>query len=424
MKLLTFLGVARYQETTYCWREQEHTSRFAPAASCAFLQPNHLIVFVTEDAHREIFPQLKAEVDEKVESQAIPIPLGSDEQELWQIFGKVSGCVQPSEEVAFDITHGLRSFPLIGLLAAAFLRSGVDVKLRALLYGAFDVGKMVSPGRTPMFDLTPMLTLLEWSSASDRFNRTGDSRYLASLIRDQNEWLVASAHGDPELLEQVGRLRNLAGALTGISQSLQLIRPMMVMENTAGLSPRIEKARPAIARATAAQPFSLILKRIEKTYSPLALEEPLLPEQRADFLHKQRQLILWYAQREQWVQAVTLAREWLVNWFMTHLNLPDLIHKEDRDQVVSVINSEANKLQNTRVNKQVFAPIFLARVPAAEQALDIWNILVDVRNDIDHAGMRQQPLKPEDLIKQIKKIIPLLQKLPVEVNYDPDFPGR
>ena len=105
--------------------------------------------------------------------------------------------------MAFDITHGLRLFPLVGLLAAAFLRSGLSVDLQAVLYGAFDVrDRGVTPNRTPMFDLSPMLALLEWSTAADRFNRTGDSRYLASLVSAQRKQLALLARGDPRLLEQ------------------------------------------------------------------------------------------------------------------------------------------------------------------------------------------------------------------------------
>ena len=174
MKLLTFLGVSKYEETTYTWQDKEYKCRFAPLASCHFLQPEELIVFLTEDAQQQIFPEFRAEVPKSVRLRAVPVPLGKDEAELWQIFEQVSGAVQPGEEAAFDITHGLRSFPLVGLLAAAFLRSGLDVKLRAVLYGAYDVGKVVSPGHTPMFDLSPMLSLLEWAAAADRFNRTGD----------------------------------------------------------------------------------------------------------------------------------------------------------------------------------------------------------------------------------------------------------
>jgi len=168
MKLLTFLGIANYRETLYKWEGRGYRSRFSPLASCAFLEPEEIIVFLTADAERDIFPEFAREVPESVRVRPVSVPLGADEAELWHIFDLVAGCVSPGEEVAFDITNGLRSFPLLGLLAAAFLRSGLDVRLKAVLYGAFDVGRVLGNGETPMFDLTPMLALLEWSAAADR----------------------------------------------------------------------------------------------------------------------------------------------------------------------------------------------------------------------------------------------------------------
>lgn len=414
MKLLTFLGVAKYQTTLYTWQGQEYESCFAPAASCAFLNPDTLIVFLTEDAREKIYPQFQEAIPAGVEIQPVPVPLGKDEAELWQIFYQVSTSVLPEEEAAFDITHGLRSFPLLGLLAAAFLRSGLDVHLKAVLYGAYDVGRVVSPGVTPMFDLTPMLALLEWSSAADRFNRTGDARFLASLINAQRKGLAAQADGDRDVLEQVGHLGNLAGALSNISQSLRLIRPEQTMELTAGLSQRVEKARPMLARSAQTQPFSLLLERVEQSYAPLGLAEPLARTNLAASIAKQREIILWYVKREHWVQAITLSREWLVNWFMMQRGILDLKDRGKRERIEGVINAEAYDLKTAQKNKTPFEPLFLGHLPHMKSALDLWNQLIDIRNDVSHAGMREQAKKPDDLIKLIRKTVRALQVLPIE----------
>ena len=43
--------------------------------------------------------------------------------------------------------------------------------------------------------------------------------------------------------------------------------------------------------------------------------------------------------------------------------------------------------------------------------LALWGSLADVRNDIDHAGMRQEPREAQDLIKQIQGFILKLEAL-------------
>lgn len=406
MKLLTFLGTGNYQSTTYVWDGKECTTEFAPVASCHFLQPQQLIIFVTSDARGTHLGKLTSQLPEGVSVVALDIPTGQNEKELWEIFSAVAGTVSPKEEVAFDITHGLRSFPLIGLLAAAFLRSGFNVKVQAVLYGGYDV-RDKSANRTPMFDLTPMLTLLEWAVAADRFNRTGDSRYLASIIKEFRPRLAQVAKDSNLPLDDVGGLGNLAGALTSISHSLQLIRPRDIAEQIARLPNTIENAKPALEWAVDVSPLSLLLGQIVENYTPLGLEDPY--EKPREFLHQQRRLIDFYIQREQWVQAITLAREWMVNWFMFHLGFHDFASEDRRQGVESVINTEA---RNAREQRD-YQPVFLNRVPEVLSALDLWGRIIQVRNDIDHAGFRKNPADAESLIGNIRKLVQLLQKLPI-----------
>jgi len=414
MKLLTFLGVGKYDTTAYTWQGQEHGCSFAPVASCHFLQPDTLIVFLTEGAQDEVYGAFRAALPAELTVQPIPIPLGQDEQELWQIFEQVSSCVEPGEEVAFDITHGLRSFPLLGLLAAAFLRSGLRVSLRAVLYGAFDVrDKSVTPHRTPMFDLTPMLSLLEWAVASDRFNRTGDARFLASLLKQQQKALATTAHGDRELLAQAGGLGALAGKLTEVSQALRLIRPHQAMAEVAALPQRLAWASPALERSATTRPFSLLLESIAASYLPLALADASEPQNAWANIAKQRDMINWYLEREQWTQAATLAREWLVNWVMVQLGHTQLTQRSARERVEHVIGAETEDFVRAKQEGRRFVSMFLAPLPAVDEVLAAWSALTEVRNDINHAGMRENSKDPETLIKQISWCVERLNALPL-----------
>ncbi len=410
MKLLTFLGTGKNEETIYVLGEREHCAWYAPVASCAFLQPSELIVFATEDAESTHGNALRSSVTVPV--TLVPIPLGKDERELWQIFASIAANVQRRDEVAFDITHGLRSSPLLGFLAAAFLRAGLEVNVRAILYGAYDVGKIVSPGKTPMFDLSPMLGLLEWASAADRFNRTGDARYLATLVEKQRNTLARAAQGDHVALDQIGALGSLASTLSKISEGLRLIRPHQVMDQVAGLSERVERARPALERTAAAQPFQLLLNRVIETYQPLASPSATEPHDQArQTLEIERRLIHWYAERELWVQAISLAREWLVSWVMFHLGIVNITQRDMRERISDALGNEANDWVKARQAHQPFESIFFTKLPNVEQVLELWKPLTDARNDVLHAGMRSDPRKPEDLIEQIKKHITTLDML-------------
>ena len=415
MKLITFLGVGGYQKTEYVLNGHPPVvAEYSPVASCRFAQADSVVVFATEEAERTHRQPLTAALGIAEQNvRFIPVPKGKNETELWQIFSGVAENVVPGEELAFDVTHGLRSFPLVGLLAAAFLRVGFSIQLRAVYYGAFDVrDQSVMPNRTPMFDLTPMLTLLEWAAAADRFNRTGDSRYFASLLRDEQKRLALQAQNQPQRLAQIGQIGKLASALNNLSQALSLIRPQQVMQQAEQLTPQAQNALSVLAQTGAALPFQMLLDATLKTYQPLALSDPAA--NRLQDLLTQRELIQWYARREHWMQAVSLAREWLVSWIMLHLGLTSLTVLSDRYRIEGVVNSEAEEFVKAKKAGAAFQPVFLKSVPCLETVLGLWKSLTDTRNDIDHAGMRENPETPENLTTNIANYIEKLNSLPLE----------
>lgn len=413
MKLLTFLGTGRYDETEYVWNEQMQVTRYAPVASAVFANINQAVILATTEAQHTHEAPLREALPLPTDAiHFVTVPKGENQVELWEIFSKVSENVNAGEDLVFDVTHGLRSFPLIGLLAAAFLRVGFDVKLRHVFYGAFDVRDQTKqPNRTPMFDLTPMLALLEWAAAADRFNRTGDGRYFASLLRYQQKELARQANEVPEKLYQVGNIGRLADNLTEISQSLALIRPHHAMEKIEKLPSLAEQALPVLTETHSSRPFRLILDSTLDAYKDMGLK---YPEQEISLnLATQRKIIEWYASHEHWVQAVSLAREWLVSWIMFKLGLTKLTEMSDRQRIEGVVNSEAESFLRAKQAEQSYQTVFLKAIPQPEEVLGLWKSLAGTRNDIDHAAMRSNPQDAESLIGQIKSHIEKINSLPI-----------
>jgi hypothetical protein len=416
MKLLTFLGVGTYHLTEYTWKGQTHTSKYAPIASCHFLKPDCLTVFLTEEAEDLVYSEFKKEVPGGVEVVPLHVPLGQSENELWQIFTQISKSVEPKESVAFDITHGLRAFPYLGLLAAAFLRAGLGVRLEAVLYGAFDVrDKSVDPNRAPVFDLSPMLRLLEWATATDRLNRTGDSRYLASLLKEDQKNMALTSVGDHERLQKIGGLGKLGGFIEELTQSLRCIRTFQVLEDADRMIDIVDQAQPLIQDSASLQPFAMLMDKVVETYAPLRVAEgPEVTDVIAS-LQTQRNLINWYFQREQWPEAAALAREWLVSWVMVQLGQYDLLGRS-RKRIESVLGSEGFELINAVKNKSSYTPIFLNELKNNREVVDLWNQVSDMRNDFLHAGYRKNPSPPDSLIKKLTRCVQKINKLHLRVG--------
>ena len=72
MKLLTFLGTANYQETTYVLSGRGFTSKYCPAAVAHFCQPETTLVVVTDAADAMHFETLADEISGF--TKPVPVP--------------------------------------------------------------------------------------------------------------------------------------------------------------------------------------------------------------------------------------------------------------------------------------------------------------------------------------------------------------
>jgi len=136
--VITFLGV-NPQEVDYEYQGKTYTGKVFAEALKQCLKFDRMLVLTTPEAKEKTFPLLQKCGDPRI--QEVPIPTGKTEAEMWEIFDAVIQHVPESEEVTFDITHGLRSIPFLVFLFAAYLQSAKQVQIRGdSLWGFRDWG--------------------------------------------------------------------------------------------------------------------------------------------------------------------------------------------------------------------------------------------------------------------------------------------
>lgn len=422
MKAISFLGAAQAFETTYYLPDgREHTAPFFPAALVRFYPLDTLLVFVTDGARRMHFDRLHALAEDFVpEIRPVSIPDGRNEAELWQIFAAVADAVQPHDRVIFDITHGFRSLPFLSFLAAAYLRSVKRVTLEAVLYGALEAGdRSVTPARAPVFDLSRFVSLLDWLTAADQFIRFGDARELAEILRDRTATPVhlAAATGDSQAQQVAGVLRGAAAAMEGIALPLRLTRPLETMEAAATFDQALAAAQSAFSQWV--PPLALVADEVRTAYAPFGLVAPLDSQNLTHSLTIQRDLIMWYLEKAQIIQAATLGREWLISWIMGWQGDLALDDQLKREQTGSLVGKEARRLLDERKRcassgeALTFVSDRLNRVPDPILALDLVSQLGDVRNDLNHAGFRTGRMPARTLAKRVGELCLQLNTLPL-----------
>lgn len=411
MILLSFLGDNKYSETNYCWQGQSKRTTFFTAACVDFLKPGKVVLFRTEEADRRNGDALREALSAySSDLTEVTIPLGKQEEELWQIFGLLNESVPDGEEVALDVTNGHRSVSLLGLLAAAFMRTARDIEIRHLLYGAFNIDKTNAPDVSPVFDLSPMLDLLNWSVAADRFNRSGDSHDMAELLNDYGTEIKQQAHGNKEELKRGSAFLKMAKSLNNVTDALYLLRPYDVMENTAYLEKTIRQAIPVLEDSPRSKPLEFLLSRILGTYTPLSASAEERKEQDPILaLRKEQKMIFWYYERDLWVQTISLTREWLISWIMVWFGEKEVLEKSRREgyeKNISLFVWPEGKTEKTE-----WTDADIDRLMPVKQFRKLWQDVTDSRNDIDHAGHRKNSRSSESLKQMIRNCVETIREL-------------
>jgi CRISPR-associated DxTHG motif protein len=387
MKALTFLGVARYETVTYVWRgeerERSHTTCLFPEALARIFEPEKVIVFVTETAknHRpsESEPRYVEMLQDKLGHRVewVDIPEGRSEQELWEIFDRVASAVDESDTILLDITHAFRSITMIVFAVAAYLRLTKKVTISHVVYGAFDARD--KNNRAPIFDLKPLLELLDWTGGAEALLKRGDAGLIAGKVIAAHQTLWRTGTGTP------ARLKTLGQKLQDFSQALHLSRPREVMRIAYDLLPLLEEARTEFERW--AKPFALLARQIRNELKPLAFAQSDTLSQ--ENLKKQLELVEYYLKKGLMVQAITLAREWVVSFVLLYGGKEEWregwLKHGNREEAEQALGAAAAR----RRGENAELPEWFDRLPNKEELGELWNKLGDLRNDLAHCAMRE-----------------------------------
>ncbi len=419
MKALTFLGAGRYETVTYVWEERSYMTHLFPEALARIFEPEKVIVFVTERAKSsrasESEPTYVETLQDKLGDRVdwVDIPEGRSERELWEIFDCVASKVDKGDTILLDITHGFRSIPMLVFPIAAYLRKTKGVVIERIVYGAFEARKPLRTppqpdDRAPIFDLTPLLELLDWTSGAEALLKRGDAELIAEKMIAAHQTLRRMGTGTPEKLKPLGQ------KLRALSQALHLSRPREVMRLAHDFLPLLEEAQAEFERW--AKPFALLAGQVWSELEPLAFAHPDMLSR--ENLQKQLALVDYYLNKGLVVQAITLAREWVVSYVLLCRGSEDWLRRSDREEAERALGAAAARLRGENAEP----PAWFAQLSHNEELGRLWNELGKLRNDLAHCAMSADACSAH-AIEQDAKAIP--QKLRALLDSAPDviLPG-
>lgn len=382
-RLITFLGTGRYdpeikanryKQTSYRWEDQKQSQQtewvMQGLAECLPSPPDEIIVLATATAQCKIGDRLKAASSQSdfPHFEIVEFPEGGGRQVVWQQFDCLKNLLRAPHgtRIVLDITHGFRSQPFFAAAVIAFIRA-LDHPRREInvVYGAYEA-KDVLDNITPIWDLTPFVDLLDWTRELVLFLRTGRAKGVEELVSDAPEFT--------DLASSIGRF----GA------DLQTIRTgalLLGTEDAAASSRSLQREMDA-AKDTVEQrfpPFADVLQEVRRMVDPLVIERQ--PLNTAEAHGALSSLATLYLSMGRYVEAATTAQEGWVN-----------LYAADDAATPGTALCDASP---------------------RKEAADLWrqsekkypHKASKIRNDIDHAGYRPEPLTNERIIKDVTSLV-------------------
>jgi CRISPR-associated Csx2 family protein len=120
-------------------------------------------------------------------AEAVLIPPGENPEEQVQTLRIILDAIPAGARVWLDVTHGLRSMPLLGMLAAQLAHRLKGATILGLWYGALELGskdrdKPREESIVPVMDLKGLLSAMEWAEADSAFAASGHLGALAEPL--------------------------------------------------------------------------------------------------------------------------------------------------------------------------------------------------------------------------------------------------
>ncbi|GIX05488.1 MAG: hypothetical protein KatS3mg114_1357 [Planctomycetaceae bacterium] len=381
MRLISFLGTGRYEETDYTFEGKQYRSKFVAHALAELTHPHEIYVIATQEAWQqhgeELCRLLKA--TQHPEPKQVRVPTGGEPQQLWQMFGAIVETLGwAPDEALLDITHGFRMQPFFAAACIEYIQAVFPRQPRIrVVYGEF---RKDQP--SPIWELTTFLEVLTWSRNLMLFLHTGQADEVARRTQElgrelRRQWAATDRRDPRPTLDDLGRALGVFGqAFVTVRTGALLVGRERVPPAAEQLSQAITQARHEVAQHLPA--LAHVLDQVQLMVQPLCLQGARLSS-----LAGQRALIALarlYRRMGRYSEAISVVRE---GWCT--FQAPPQCDQPGTDEFDDAKRREWDKQWVHRRNHP--------------------DDTAEVRNDIQHAGFRKHPQQPKWFFEMLDKLL-------------------
>ncbi len=404
--LMAFLGTANYEPCNYLLNSHESINnvRFIQEALASLLckdwtENDRIVIFLTEKAKNTnwIDNGGKEGLERRLKSlglKVIPIPKsvpeGKIETEIWTIFDEVFNQINTDDEIIFDITHGFRSLPMLAIVILNYAEALKNIKIGGVYYGAFEAKD--ANNNAPIFNLTPLVHLFNWTNATRNFLTYGDAKDMRKLAYEEIKPILKDTQGKDE---DVKNLRWFNEQLEEFTQAILTCRGHAIIRDFD--FDRLKKLA-EVHKESYIKPLNPLLGKIAKEIKNFNYNDPM----------NCYAAVKWCLDHNLTQQGYTFLREAMITEIVEkEFGMDKITDRDTRNIVETSINIKSNQIDDSKKNKDDMVHIM--------DSLDSdfvmrYNEISQRRNDINHAGFRESSMKPDNLTKDLKKYYEMLKR--------------
>jgi CRISPR-associated Csx2 family protein len=446
--LISFLGPTPYQTTAYYWLpDRSDLGTPVPYVQEAIIRKclpdwsvgDKVYVFTTAAAQRNNFEHRVKGFDretgqaqleegsgllavlEGLQSEgcihhfeAVVIPEGHTEQEIFQVFQKIFDKLETDAEVYFDITFSFRSLPMLGIVLLNYAKKVMDAKVKAIYYGNYEAGRAEqqlhlqnarhkqldeatiqrlkdNPVQAPILNLLSLSILQDWTSAASEFIKLGKTDSLAALV----------AETQPDLARQ----------LTNLEQSISTCRGQLLTQEL---------------DISALKDKLLLIKNepIQEQLRPLIhkIEQKISLFENRQLLQNGFAAVTWCIQHGMIQQGITFLLETLVSHIIEKMvgdqHLTNLRFRQMAGGALNGIPGNSFRFMGSQPplssnEKDIYWTMEEEVANAGDLQKYYWELTgkEGFRNDINHCGFKTDYLTPTELTHKLKTLFQNIQNL-------------
>jgi CRISPR-associated Csx2 family protein len=426
--LFSFLGTGDYVTCDYSFKGEIASSRFVQEVIIKNLckewsQDDQILFGLTDEARNGHW---NSELKETLEVLPLSARLGTflvdpieDESDLWPLFLKMFEYLKEGDEVYLDITHSFRFQPMLFMVLLNYAKALRQISVGGIYYGLYDRNL---EGPFKVMDLSAFSLIQDWSKAAANFKEFGLADSFLQLSKE-----IDLPDSDSDASDALARFQK---SLYSWSINSQTIRGDILKDNKTVKSLR-ENAQRISSHPIA--PLGILAEEVVKDLSHF-------PQKNG--IEQLEALLLWYREKGRIVEGFTLLSELLVErvmaQHMVELNkfIEDFpkgnLNKRDRNNlkrprhflyrhiklVFQKFKYEKESLKivesfrlpyHVKIEIPRLSEVIIEHLSVEITHLEVYAYLEDsvsdLRNDINHAGLIDNPKKPEAFIKSFGLLV-------------------